>query len=111
MGAPVGSDSYITDQLDLKISELSETIDRFCYLVDRTDFNNINPALTDQRVLHSQIAWAILSFCINAQGVYIVRMIRPDLSRQYAMKNKIISLTKQLLALLIVMISLQYLMH
>ena len=86
MGAPVGSDSYITDQLDLKISELSETIDRFCYLVDRTDFNNINPALTDQRVLHSQIAWAILSFCINAQGVYIVRMIRPDLSRQYAIK-------------------------
>jgi len=80
------TDSYITDELNLKISELSGIADRLCYLVDLSDLNCIHPELIDQKVLHCQIAQAILSFCINAQGVYIVHKIRPDLSSPYVIQ-------------------------
>jgi hypothetical protein len=86
VGAPVGAYSYITNELDLKISELPDIIGRFCYLVDRSDHNSIHSELIDQNVLHCQIDWAILSFCSNAQCVYTVRMIRPDLSSRYAIQ-------------------------
>ena len=59
--APVGAYSYITNELDLKISELPDIIGRFCYLVDRSDHNSIHSELIDQNVLHCQIDWAILS--------------------------------------------------
>ena len=69
LGTPLGHDEYVRAQLELKSSEHDVLLSRI-------------PSVADV-----QSAWALLLHCASARANYLLRVVRPDLVRQFAARH------------------------
>ena len=73
MGAPVGTDEYISEYLTKKGDTICHELDALMKLCRGTPGKNI--LWNDKRLIHSQVAVTLLVKCFNAQPIYLMRVL------------------------------------
>ena len=75
MGCPVGTDDYILNEL----ARIRIEFDEECSALE----NMICPVDSTYKVLHPQVALALLTKCLNTKFIYDLRTIEPRLLESF----------------------------